>query len=385
MYVMVDGIVYGHQRYGGINTYLNQVLPRVARYPHTHVDLLVPARCMGVPPGPPVRHLPRDFLPTRTGLSWRLDQRIEPLLESLKLALFGLRAKAKPEAVFHSSYFTSVPISIPHVAIVHDMNHELFPDAYTDPAGVWLRKRYPEYLRRATRIIAVSATTKKHAVEHYGLTPDTIEVIYHAVDTTTFYPDRKDLHVESLRNTLGIRLPYVLYVGGRWHYKNFGVVLEATSQLFHRTGLSLVVAGPPWSQRERAEIPAHPAAPALHLVEHPDDGLLRVLYGFATAFIFPSLHEGFGIPLLEAMACGAPVIAADTPIFREIADTAALYFDPYDPCDLVRAVERCLDERTNQEYRNRGLVHVARYSWDRTAAETYATYERAVQQDRGSH
>jgi glycosyltransferase involved in cell wall biosynthesis len=383
MYVLVDGIVYGRQRYGGINTYLNQVLPRVARNPDTQVDLLVPRQCIGALPGSPVRHLPRDFLPTRTGLSWRLDQRLEPLLESLKLALFGLRAKAKSKAVFHSSYFTSVPRSIPHVAIVHDMNHELFPDAYTDPAGVWLRKRYPEYLRRATRIIAVSATTKKHAVQHYGIPPDTIDVIHHAVDTTTFYPERKDLHLETLRSTLGIRLPYVLFVGGRWHYKNFGAVLEATSRLLRRTGLRLVVAGPPWSQRERAEIAAHPAAPALHLVEYPDDGLLRVLYGFATAFIFPSLNEGFGIPLLEAMACGAPVVAADTAVFHEIAGAAALYFDPDDPCDLARAIERCLDDRTAEEYRNRGLARVARYSWDRTAAETYATYERAVQQHLG--
>jgi glycosyltransferase involved in cell wall biosynthesis len=380
MYVMVDGIVYGRQRHGGINTYLNQVLPRIARFPHTHVDLLVPRQCMGVPPGPPVHHLPRDFIPPRTGLSWRLDHKVEPLLESLKLTLFGLRVKAKRKAVFHSSWYTSVPLSVPHVAIVHDLNHELFPEAYKDPDGVWLRMRYPEYLHHATRIIAVSETTKKHVVQYYGLDPDTIEVIYHAVDPTTFYVDRKDHHLEVLTNTFGIRLPYVLYVGGRWHYKNFGTVLEAASQVFRRTGLRLVVAGPPWRRRERAEIPAHPAAPALHLVEFPDEGLLRLLYSLATAFIFPSLHEGFGIPLLEAMACGAPVVASDTPIFREIAGTAALYFDPHDPCDLARAIEQCLDERRNQEYRDRGFVQVARYSWDTTAAETYATYERAVQQ-----
>jgi glycosyltransferase involved in cell wall biosynthesis len=382
MYVMVDGIVYGRQKHGGINTYLNHILPRIARYPDTRVDLLLPRHCLGVPPSLPVHRLRRDFIPVRTDLSWRLDQKIEPLLESVKLTLFGVWAKTKPGAVFHSSYFTSVPLSVPQVAIVHDMNHELFPEAYRGSHGVWLRRCYPGYLRRATRIIAVSDTTKKHVVQYYNLAPDKIDVIHHAVETTTFYADTNDRHREILTKTLGLRFPYVLYVGGRWHYKNFATVLEATARVLRRTGLRLVVAGPPWSQREATQISAHPAASAIHLVEYPDDGLLRVLYNFATAFVFPSLHEGFGIPLLEAMACGTPVIASDTPIFREIAGTAALFFDPRDSCDLARAIERCLDDQTQRQYRDLGFRQVARYSWDTTAAETYATYEKAVRQER---
>jgi glycosyltransferase involved in cell wall biosynthesis len=378
MHVIVDGIIYARQRYGGINTYFNQVLPRIARQDHTRVDLLLPHQRQGSAPGPPVRLLARDFIPPRTGLSHRLDQRLEPILESLKLSLFGLWARTKAKAVFHSTYFTSLPVSVPHVAMAHDMNHELFPEAYTDPFGIWLRRRYPGYLGTATRVIAVSETTKQHVVHHYRLDPRLIDVIHHAVDPATFYVDRQDHHLQMLTGTLGIRLPYILYVGGRWTYKNFRTLLAAMAQSYRRTGLTLVVAGAPWSRRESAELPGHPAASVIRLVPHPDDHLLRVLYNFATAFVFPSLNEGFGLPLLEAMACGTPVVASETPIFREVAGDAALYFDPHSSQHLTCALEQCLDERIWREYRERGLRHLARYSWDTTAAQTRATYDKAL-------
>jgi glycosyltransferase involved in cell wall biosynthesis len=380
MHVIVDGVIYARQRYGGINTYFNQVLPRIARHAHTSVDLLLPREARGQPPGPPVRLLSRDFIPPRTGLSWRLDQKLEPVIESLKLRIFGLWAKTKAHTVFHSTYFTALPVSLPHIAMAHDVNHELFPEAYSDPSGLWLRRRYPEYLRTATRIIAVSQTTKNHVERYYSIAPELIDVVYHAVDPATFYVDRHEHGVRFLIDALGIHLPYILYVGGRWHYKNFRILLEAVARSYRRTGLTLVVAGPPWDEREALEIPAHAAAPALHLVPHPGDDLLRLLYNFAAAFVFPSLHEGFGIPLLEAMACGTPVVASDNSIFREVAGSAAIYFNPYDPDDVARAIEQCLDEHTGREYRNRGLLQVARYSWDTTSAQTRATYERALGQ-----
>jgi glycosyltransferase involved in cell wall biosynthesis len=378
MHVIVDGTIYARQRYGGINTYFNQVLPRIARKGGTRVDVLLPRERQGTAPGPPVRLLARDFIPSRSGLSYRLDTTLEPLLESLKLGLFGLWARTKREVVFHSTYFTSLPVSVPHVAVAHDMNHELFPGEYTDPFGRWLRKRYPEYLGSATRVIAVSESTKRHVIQHYGLDPDSIDVIYHAVDPATFYVDRGRHHLEMLTRTLGIRPPYLLYVGGRWTYKNFRSLLRAMAQCHSHIGLTLVVAGPPWSEREAAEILAHPAARSIQLIPHPDDTLLRILYNFAAAFVFPSLNEGFGIPLLEAMACGTPVVASDTPVFREVAGEAAVYFDPYTSADLARGIEQCLQTRTGAELRDRGLLRLSRYSWDTTAVQTLATYAKAV-------
>ncbi len=378
MRVVVDGIIYGRQRFGGINTYFNEVLPRIARYDDTHVRLLLPQQHLGDYPGPPVRTIARDILPSRTGLSWRLDQALEPILESLKLGLLGLWVKGKEKTVFPPSYFTSLPLRIPHVATAYDMNHELFPNNYNDPHGTWLRRRYPEYLRSATRIIAISETTKAHVERFYGLRPQVIDVVHLAVDRAKFYEDTRADQLRRLTEQFDISQPYVLYVGGRWHYKNFPIVLQAISKIHPGMGLKVVVAGPPWDLRESSEVLSHPAAAALRLVPHPGDDLLRTLYSFATAFVFPSLHEGFGIPLLEAMSCGTPVIASDTGIFREVAGSAAMFFDPGDAEALGQALERSLDGRTREEYRARGLEQVARYSWDRTAAATHDTYRRAL-------
>jgi len=376
MHVIVDGVIYARQRYGGINTYFNEVLPRIAQKAHTSVDVLLPRDPQGRPPGPPVRLLSRDFILPRTGLSWRLDQKLEPVIESLKLTSFGLWAKTWAQAVFQSTYFTSLPGSVPQIAMALDMNHELFPEFYGDLSGLWLRRRYPEYLRTATRIIAISKTTKKHVEQYYSIAPELIDVVYPAINPATFHVDRQ--HLRILTDARDIHLPYILYVGGRWHYKNFTTLLEAVARFYRRSGLTLVVAGPPWDEKESLEIPAHGAAPALQLVPDPDDDLLRLLYNFATAFVFPSFHEGFGIPLLEAMACGTPVVASDTPIFREVAGNAAVYFNPHSPDDLARAIEQCLDERTARKYRDRGLLRVAQYSWDTTAAQTWASYQRAL-------
>jgi glycosyltransferase involved in cell wall biosynthesis len=378
MHVIVDGAVYGRQRFGGINTYFSEVLPRIARQADTQVDLLLPTERRGTPPGAPVHWVSRDFIPPRSGLSWRLDQKLEPVLESVKLALVGLWAKTQRNVVFISTYLTSLPGSVPHVAMAYDMNHEVLRDLYDDAHGIWLRRRYPEYLRTATRIIAISETTKAHVQQYYGIAPELIDVVHLGVDPRLFYRDLQEDQFKASTHAYDISRPYILYVGGRAHFKNFGTLLDAMTRLYRRTGLTLVVAGGPWTDRESAEIPARPVAPALRLVVHPDQNLLRLLYSFASAFIFPSLHEGFGIPLLEAMACGTPVVASDTEIFREVAGSAAIYFNPLDPDDLVRAIELSLEERTGLEFRERGLFQVAKYSWDKAAAETRAVYARAL-------
>jgi len=379
MHVIVDGIVYARQRFGGINTYFNEMLPRLARQPDTRVDVLIPSQHEGELPGPPVRRLARDFIPTRTGLNSRLDRRLEPLVETLKLGAIGLWASRKRDAVFQSSYLTSLSLMTqPQVAIAHDLNHERFPHLYTDEHGVWLRRRYPEYLRRATRVIAVSETTKRDVEHYYRVPDDRIDVVHLAVDRERFHPIDAEIDREALARTTGVASPYILYVGGRWHYKNFASVLEAMDRIHRRTPLKLVVAGPPWSATESAKLTHHPAAEVVRLVPYPDDRVLRLLYGCATAFVFPSLHEGFGIPLLEAMACGTPVVAADTLVFHEVAGDAVIFVRPQDPDDIAGGVERLLDERVSRDYRERGIQQSRRYSWDATARGTRRVYERAL-------
>ena len=380
MNVIVDGIVYGFQKYGGINTYFNALLPRIAAWPDTTVSVLVPRAAKGIPPRPPVRCVPREVIPYATGLSWRLDQKLERLVRALSLRWHGFVAGRKRRTVFQSSYFTVLPSSVPQIGIVHDLNHELFAAKYdVTEFGRWLRQQYPRYLRDATRIIAVSQVTKSHVVRFYGIDESLIDVVYHATDPRQFFVDRSKETAAQVRDTRNSPLPYLLYVGARnTLYKNFETLLRTMGRCARATGLTLVVAGPPWNKEEMSLLKSLAVERYVQLVEAPDTDLLRGLYNFASAFVFPSYHEGFGIPLLEAMACGTPVIAADTAVFREIAGDAAIYFNPSDATDLVRGIEASLDKAVWEAHVARGFAQAAKYSWDRCAAETYAVYEKAL-------
>jgi len=379
MRLIVDGIVYGLMKHCGIMTWFNAVLPRLASCNGVHVDLLLPTDCRGITPPPPVRILRRNVLPPRTGWSWKLDRLAEPVFSRLNIFAIGLWARTKQEAIFQSTYLTWLPSSIPHVAIALDMNHELFAERYNTESRLWLRKQYPEYLRRAVRIIAISHVTKDHLIRYYGLEESSIDVVHLAADPHSFFVERNDQHLTFLSEQLHIRPPYVLYVGERnTAYKNFSRLLDAMAHCVRATGLMLAVAGPGWTAGETSQLDALGLHRAVRLVENPGNETLRILYNCAQAFVFPSHNEGFGIPLLEAMACGTPVLAASTAVFREVAGDAALYFDPDDTADLTRAIDAVFDQGTRQRYVARGLEQVAKYSWDRCAVEMRAVYEKAL-------
>jgi len=377
MRVIVDGIAYRDYKYAGIITYYNEILPRIATKPNTIVDVLLPNASKGAPP-PPARIRKRDCLPNGTGLSWKLDQVAEPLLAKINFTLMDLWISTKKRCVFQSSYFTWLQSSVPQVAIAHDLNHEMFPELYGDERGRWLRRQYRDYLGHATRIIAVSERTKRDIVRFYALDPSIIDVVYHATDRAVFYPDRNHTALTRLQANTGLTSPYLLYVGGRWSYKNFRTLLEAFAQSSLKQKVMLAVAGPTWSRNETQRLQELGLESYVRLIPNPSNDDLRALYGSASAFIYPSRHEGFGIPLLEAMACGTLVLASDTEVFREVARDAAMYFNPYDVTEMSRMLEAALDEPTRQEYIARGFDRVEHFSWEKCADQTYEVYERAL-------
>jgi len=370
--LIVDGIVYGYQRYGGINHLFNAVLPRLAARADTTVEFLVPDPCVGALPGGRVRFRARSPLRS-THLSWKLDH----TLETVNRALVGARVKLLPSAVFQSTYFTMLPQGWPQVAIALDFNHELFPDAYETDWGRWLRDIYPRYLHRARRIVAISEATKQHAIRFYGIDAEKIDVVLLGVESEMFFVDRNPERLASLKEGFGVRPPYLLYVGRRFgEYKNFQRVLDAFVRVADRHDLMLVVAGAGWSPAERPSIDAWTARQRIVLIEHPDDDLLRSLYNFASAFVFPSLWEGFGLPLLEAMACGTLIIASATEVFQEVAGDVPLYFDPYDTDDLALAMEVAAKGSAQRDLVSRGLDRVRRFSWDRSAEGFHRVYAK---------
>jgi glycosyltransferase involved in cell wall biosynthesis len=258
------------------------------------------------------------------------------------------------------------------------MNHERFTDLYASDWGQSLRRRYREHLGRATRIIAISRTTKEDVTRFYGIEAARIDVAQPAVDVGTFYPDADHRPVVERAASIGPGAPYFLYVGGRWTYKNFRGMLEGFARSRVRESHFLLVAGAPWLPEEQRLVDDVGLADRVRLVRQPSVDVLRALYSSATAFVFPSYHEGFGIPLLEAMACGTMVLTSDADVFHEVAADAAVFFDPFDRDALAGALETPLDPARRQRYVTRGYARIRQYSWDHCAEQFYGCCRTAL-------
>jgi glycosyltransferase involved in cell wall biosynthesis len=377
--VLVDGIVYGFQRHGGINTFFNEVLSRLSKRGDVSLAIELPAECGGEFEITGVSAW-RPPLPSSTGISWKLDQLAGPvflhandLVAKLRRWHFGVR---NWPYVFLSTYFSIATEGIPQVGLVHDMNHEIFPDLYPEGFGKWLRTQYPRYLAQAKEIIAVSETTKKDVIEIYKLPAERIHVVYHSVNSAIFHPRQNEEDSEVGDKTRDE--PYILYVGSRAKYKNFDRLLRAFAESSVRNSLCLTVAGPDWNAVEIEEITRLDLQSRVRLIVRPSDEVLAGLYQRATAFVYPSVGEGFGIPLLEAMACETLILASDISVFHEIAGDAALYFDPFRIESISAALESVLAESVRAEYISKGRRCVTKYSWDDSAEQVYSICRKAL-------
>lgn len=235
-------------------------------------------------------------------------------------------------------------------------------------------------LRRAHRVIAVSETTREELLARYRLPPERVVVVPEAA-APHFVPPAPSA-LAAVRVRYGLTRPYVLFVGFLEPKKNLGVLLEAIAAL-RRAGVwgdteLIVVGAPGWGPDPVERAHALGLGGAVRFVGAVADAELPALYGGALAFAFPSLWEGFGLPALEAMAAGAPVVASNRGALPEVTAGAALLVDPT-PRPLAEALERLLgDPALRERLRLAGLVRAAQFSWERTARETLAVYRAAA-------
>ena len=380
--VVIDGAVYGFQSHGGINTLFNEVLPRLAGEHGSPVDLLVPNGLRATPPRHPrLRWLPRDPLPESLGLYWRLDRVWKSVTPVLNRGLRHLALSCRRGCVFQSTLYSVAPRGVPQVALVYDLNHDLFPERFPPDWAQWLRRQLSVVLRAAARVIAISHQTKADLVRLHGVDPSLVDVVHLATDPGTFYPDAGPASRTGVQSLLGGEDPYLLYVGTRGDaFKNFAGLLLGYAQSSRRLTHRLAAAGPAWSPAERALVHQLGLNDRVRLVETPDGATLRRLYSCADAFVYPSLHEGFGIPLLEAMACDTPVLASDIAVFHEVAGDAARFFNPLDPRGVATALEEVGREGWRATLVARGRERVARFSWDRCAEGFSRTFKRVAEE-----
>jgi glycosyltransferase involved in cell wall biosynthesis len=290
-----------------------------------------------------------------------------------------------PDArLFHAAEHLLLPLpDRPTVLTVHDLIFRHLPEHHKPLNRWYLRWALPLYCRRADRIIAVSEATRQDLIEAYDLPPEKIQVIYEAA-APRFRPT-SDRDQAAVRARYGLPARYLLVVGTLEPRKNLTRLLRMWTAL-RQTGEvpPLVLVGARgWLIDEFFAALARSAyREDVILPGYIADADLPAVYGGATAFVFPSLYEGFGLPPLEAMACGTPVACSNTSSMPEVVGDAALTFDPRDDEAMAEALRRIVDDADLQaELRERGLRRAAQFSWARAARETAALYRSLLDGD----
>ena len=255
---------------------------------------------------------------------------------------------------------------------VHDMIHERFPDLYSSKNDERFRAIKEHCIRQADAVICVSENTRKDLLHFYGLSADSVYVVPNACNDIFKKGQTEGGDIEA-----SINQPFLLYVGSRACYKNFDLLIHAYSRWTQRKEINLLfVGGKPWSQSEQRALTELGIQSHVKLLGNVDDKTLCYLYNRAVGFVYPSLYEGFGIPLLEAMACGCPIIASRIPSTIEVAKDCPIYFDSAEEDDLLNALDTALSQGCNSKRIQAGLERVKSYSWDKTAAQTLEVYRR---------
>lgn len=388
MKILYDHQIFTRQNYGGISRYFCELMDQFSRDPAMDISLALRAsfneNLLGrssldriwtnkSPLVSGIRVIPAIQKTLHVNLLKRLHINHSESVQRLKTQAFD---------IFHPTdynpYFLKYLQKKPFVVTVHDMIHERFPEYYSpgDPTVKWKK----EVIEKAASIIAISEHTRKDIQKFTDAEPDRITVIYHGNPfECKGQVDRKPDDSDPLPGGK----PYLLFVGTRSRYKNFIFFISAIAGLMKRdTNLQICCAGGgPFSADEKKTLRDLGISSRVFVVS-ADDRSMPLLYSGARAFVFPSLYEGFGLPLLEAFSCRCPVIASNSGSLPEIGDDAAEYFDPRNPASLLHAVETILmDENRRGEIIKNGVKRARDFSWMKTARQTKTIYKELLDEN----
>jgi glycosyltransferase involved in cell wall biosynthesis len=266
------------------------------------------------------------------------------------------------------------------VATIHDVIPYIYPETSSRLDWLIYRCWLPLAVRRLDAIITVSEQSRSDIIRYLPVQPEDVTVIPEAA--SNIYCVLGQAEIDSVLARHGIDFPYILYVGSVEARKNLPRLLEAYAKLREWSGQwKLVIIGarkwksnPVFDTVRRLGLEPH-----VHFTGYVEESDLPALYNGASLFAFPSLYEGFGLPVLEAMACGTPVVTSNTSSLPEVAGDAALLIDPIDVEAIASAMRRVLEDHTlSTEMRAKGLARAREFTWERTARETIAVYERML-------
>ncbi len=275
-----------------------------------------------------------------------------------KVDQLGVILNTVPEGILGSR--------VPQVTVVHDLLPLLFPAEYPRQQ-YYFRLLVPRVLRASRIVVADSESTRRDIMQHYGLLPEKVRVVYPGCDSGAFFSNGPDPSLD------GQEMPYCLYVGNLLPHKNLLRLLDALAILRRRLSCRLVIRGEGRPAHARAlleRVETLGLRKAVTFLGYTSEEGLRRLYSRAACLVLPSLGEGFGLPVLEAMACRTPVVTSNTSSLPEVAGDAALTVDPNDAIGLADTLHRALTNRAlSDDLRRRGLERLPLFTWRRTAEQ----------------
>lgn len=304
-----------------------------------------------------------------------------PHLQLWYQAGLPLRMKRDRLDLFHDPvYPLPFLLPVPGVITVHDISN------YTDPGvhsfrSAMAAKLYPRHLRKARRIITDSFFTASELARLFPWTSGKTDVIHLGV-SDVFRPVEDPAVLEAVSIKYGLPSPFLLFLGTLEPRKNLDRLLEAYASSCERIPHSLVIAGGlGWKYEKLLQrISSHSAAERIHLTGFVEEADLPAILSMAEFMIYPSLLEGFGLPILEAMACGTPVVTSNVSSMPEIAGDAACFVDPLSVASIAGGIEAMAsDEALRRKLSAKGLERASLFSWRRTARKTLEVYRKAVQ------
>jgi glycosyltransferase involved in cell wall biosynthesis len=290
---------------------------------------------------------------------------------------------------YFEPFFLSLPIlsNYPFIVTVHDLTPLVFSKDF--PVGIrgevkWKIQKF--MLSKARRIITDSNSSKKDIIKYVKTSDEKIDVVYLAQDKKFEKKNISEEKLSELRKKYGLPKIFVLYVGDATWNKNLPRIIKACIDI----NVPLIMVGKalgqenfdrsnPWNRDLReVENLARDNKNIIRIGYLEDDDLVS-LYNIADVFLMPSLYEGFGLPILEAMACGCPIITSKEGSLPEVADQAAFFVDPYDIKNISSAISKILkDSSLRKELSHKGIIQSAKFSWKKTAENTIKSYEKAL-------
>jgi len=372
MKILVDPQIYNSQVYGGVSRYYTEVFSELEKKNDVEIEI-------------PIFFSNNEYL--KVSSLYKKDHKkysgVINLISKLGISTRKMvKKKSKKKAVaalkkqcydvfiptYYDTYFLEYTNGRPYVLTIYDMIHELFPQYFNDAQEIAANKLL--LMKNAAKIIAVSHNTKKDIIRMYPeIEASKIEVVYHGSSIAVDADKKVDLPEN-----------YILFVGVRNNYKNFEFLVESVTGLFTADEtLQLLCAGGGKFTKRELELLAKYNLSGRVIQKNFDENELGQFYKNAKCFVFPSAYEGFGIPVLEAMACGCPIVLTNNSSFPEVAGEAGIYYELGNKDDLKNKIEYVVyNESVRKEYSARGLQQVQKFTWKEAANECYAIYKEAA-------